>query len=143
MVRCTFVASGDRCTSVAGINGSHCRTTLTREAGIGFFDIDGTAPDNIYGVVLRGRFSQWTTIHDSNKRNWYSIEEYDGKIYLAGNASLACIDKGFIQTVDVGLKTISTHRLHAKDGLLWSIGEKNILVFDGKTWKEILHPDNT
>ena len=48
-----------------------------------------------------------------------------------------------IQPLDVGLgKSITTHRLHAKEGLLWSIGEKDILVYDGHAWKEIIHPDN-
>jgi hypothetical protein len=43
----------------------------------------------------------------------------------------------------VGLgRSITTDRLHASEGLLWSIGSKDILVFDGQTWKEVLHPDN-
>ncbi|MEJ2611846.1 MAG: hypothetical protein P8179_17650 [Candidatus Thiodiazotropha sp.] len=45
--------------------------------------------------------------------------------------------------VDVGLdKTFTTNRLFTKEGLLWSVGKKDILVFDGKLWSEILHPNN-
>lgn len=96
------------------------------------------------GIVLHGRFNNWEVIDNAGfSGNWYAIEEFNGTVYLAANQNLASIVDGVIRPVDVGLKrAITTHRLHAKDGLLWSIGEKDILVFDGQVWKEILHPDN-
>lgn len=161
---------------------------LTREAGTGFFDIDGVsssclyavgwhgaiyfydgkqwlqddsptsahlaavrtlAPDDVWiagdkGVVLHGSFNRWQIIQsDELQGNWYSIEAFNGDIYLAANQSLARVEGNSIVPVDVGLnRAISTHRLHAKDGLLWSIGEKDILVFDGTKWQEVVHPDN-
>jgi len=107
------------------------------------------SPDNVWicgngGVVLHGYFNQWATIKDDAfKDNWYCIEEFNGKIYLAGNQMLAYVDGDSILPVDVGLnRPITTNRLHSKEGLLWSIGEKDILIFDGSSWKEIMHPDN-
>jgi hypothetical protein len=96
------------------------------------------------GIVLHGKVNQWNVIQDDNFRgHWYCIEEHTGTVYLAGHASLAYVDGDAIAPVDTGLnKDITTHRLHAKEGLLWSIGEKDILVFDGNSWQEILHPDN-
>lgn len=107
------------------------------------------APDNVWicgngGILLHGSFGRWQIIRDVGfTGNWYCIEEYESTIYLAGNGLLAYVDGNAIRPVDVGLnRPITTNRLHAKEGLLWSIGEKDILVFDGKSWREIPHPDN-
>lgn len=107
------------------------------------------APDDVWiagdkGVVLHGSFNRWRVLQSEDfPDNWYSIETFNGDTYLAANESLARVQGNTIVPVDVGLgRPITTHRLHAKDGLLWSIGEKDILVFDGTRWQEILHPDN-
>jgi hypothetical protein len=34
------------------------------------------------------------------------------------------------------------HVVDACDGVLWSIGEKDIARFDGKQWVRVDHPDN-
>jgi hypothetical protein len=96
------------------------------------------------GIVLFGSRNNWKAIHDKNyQNNWYSIEEFNNRIYIAGNNILAYIDGENIKPVETGLnKKFTTHKLHAKDGLLWSIGEKDILTYDGKSWEELLHPDN-
>jgi hypothetical protein len=96
------------------------------------------------GVVLHGHFNQWTQLgSDAFTGNWYSIESFNGKIYLAGNDVLACIEDGEIKRVEPGLgKPLTMHRLHAQDGMLWVIGRAHILTYDGVTWKEIHHPDN-
>ena len=96
------------------------------------------------GVVLRGGFNQWTEISsDEYSGNWYGMAVYEGRVYLAGNQSLAYVDEETIQPLDVGLgRAVTTNRLFTKEGLLWSVGEKDILVFDGDHWREIAHPDN-
>jgi hypothetical protein len=96
------------------------------------------------GVVLHGGFNQWSEIRsDDFTGNWYGLAAYQRQIYLAANQALAVVDGESIVSVDVGLdRPITTNRLFAKEGLLWSVGEKDVLVFDGESWKEILHPDN-
>ena len=97
-----------------------------------------------HGLVLHGGHAHWTIIESPDfNSNWYAVEEFEGKIYLAGNGVLAYIDGDRIKPVDTGLnKEFTTNKLHAKEGLLWSIGSEDILVFDGSVWKEVLHPDN-
>jgi hypothetical protein len=96
------------------------------------------------GTVLHGSFGRWDVIKNEDiSGNWYCVEEFKGIIYLAGNVLLGYVDGNTTAILDVGLGTeVSTHRLHAKEGILWSIGEKHILRFDGNAWTEILHPDN-
>jgi hypothetical protein len=96
------------------------------------------------GVVLHGRFNQWSEIRsDDYPDNWYGMAIYQDRVYLAANQSLAMVVENEIVPVDVGLgRAITTNRLFAKEGLLWSVGEKDVLVFDGNEWQEIHHPDN-
>ncbi len=97
------------------------------------------------GVVLHGRFNQWTQISSEEMTgNWYCVAVYEGKTYLAGNQQLAVVEGDEIVPLDVGVgREITTHKLSVKEGLLWSVGEKDILMFDGQKWQEIEHPDNT
>jgi hypothetical protein len=106
-------------------------------------------PDDVWicgdkGVVLHGHFNQWQVLGSpAFKENWYSIESFNGTVYLAGNDVLAFVDNGEIKMVDTGLsKPFTVHRLHAQDGMLWAIGRAHILAYDGAEWKEIYHPDN-
>lgn len=106
-------------------------------------------PDDVWicgnqGIVLHGHFNQWQRVDDAAfTGNWYSIEAFNGQIWLAGNDVLARIVDGAIERVDPGLgKPFTVHKLHAKDGLLWTIGRADILTFDGKSWSEVIHPDN-
>lgn len=161
---------------------------LTREAALGFYDIDGVDKENIYavgrsgeiffydgqrwhqddsptnvqlgsvrcvssdevwiagngGTVLHGCFNHWDEIkNEDTSGNWYCVEEFNGTIYLAGNAVLGYVDGNSISILDVGLgHSVTTHRLHSKEGILWSIGEKHILRFDGSAWTKMVHPDN-
>ena len=42
------------------------------------------------------------------------------------------------RAVDTGAEQAKTfHRLSADDGVLLSVGAKDVLVFDGKTWTRI------
>jgi hypothetical protein len=96
------------------------------------------------GTVLHGRFGSWDVIkNDEITCHWYGIEEFNGKIYLANNGLLGVVDGNKLALLDPGLgRPVTTHKLHAKDGLLWSIGETDVLRFDGSSWQEMVHPDN-
>lgn len=97
------------------------------------------------GVVMCGAVGNWHLV-DSNgfENNWYSIELFEGTPYLAGNNLLAKVEHNKIVPVDTGLsRKVTTHRLHAREGTLWAIGEEDILAFDGKAWTPLLHPDNS
>jgi hypothetical protein len=95
------------------------------------------------GTVVHGRAGQWNLIKNEDFGNVYGIEEYNGNIYVAGNGVLGRVDGKSITKIDTGLgRPVTTHRLYAKDGQLWSIGEKDVLLFDGASWKKCDHPDN-
>ncbi|QDH71156.1 hypothetical protein [Marilutibacter alkalisoli] len=95
------------------------------------------------GIVLKGSFNHWQLIETEGfTGNWYGLESFNGAIYLAGNAEIARVEGSSIVPVNVAEQPITTHRLDAREGLLWSIGESDIYIFDGDRWMEVKHPDN-
>lgn len=97
------------------------------------------------GFVIRGRNDQWDVVWDSDdpSENWWSIEKFQDQIYLAGNELLVVLDKGKVTPLSIPRKPdITTHRLQAANGKLWSIGEDDIFQFDGSKWASVVCPQN-
>ncbi|CAA9194775.1 hypothetical protein [Flavobacterium collinsii] len=95
------------------------------------------------GLVMHGAFNRWTVLEVSDPSvNWYCLEEHEGEIYLAGNGVLAKVDGDKLVALDPIGRPITTHRLHSRDGVLWSIGESDILFLEDGAWHEVIHPDN-
>ena len=81
--------------------------------------------------------------NDSITDNFWGIEYFQGKIYLASLNGLFVLDDGHISTIKTGLTPeIKGYRLHANDGVLWSFGVDDLAFFDGNNWQRVIHPDN-
>jgi hypothetical protein len=102
------------------------------------------------GTLLLGNandgFKSLSTVHDNQL--FYSICKFEGLMYMGSNMGLFCYDpnnhaKG-IREVVTGLspELQDANVVDAVDGVMWSIGEKDIARFDGKKWERIHHPDN-
>lgn len=106
------------------------------------------APEIVYvagvkGVVLRGDKNGWQAIaNEATQDTFWGIEYYDGTLYLAtGQGSLYKLDKEEIVPLELNLdKPFTTGWLHAHDGVLFSVGSRDLLLFDGNTWREIVMP---
>ncbi len=77
-----------------------------------------------------------------------SVCKFEEKIYLGSNLGLF-VYKPYAH--DEGIQRVLTHMqpelqdaniVDAVDGVLWSIGPKDIARFDGHRWERIHHPDN-
>jgi hypothetical protein len=102
------------------------------------------------GTLLVGNaregFQSLSTIDDNQL--FTSITEFEGRMYLASNYGLFVYDpqkhwQG-IQRVKTTLKPDlqDANIVDAVDGVLWSIGPKDIARFDGQAWVRIHDPDN-
>jgi hypothetical protein len=89
------------------------------------------------GTILLGSRDKWRVVsHEITKATFWGLEYFEGKFYLADNNSVYTFDGSQLLPLDSDpLKGVSTGRLHAADGVLWSVGEKDIVVFDGNTWR--------
>ena len=102
------------------------------------------------GTLLLGNdadgFKSLSTVDDNQL--FLSVTLFQGRAYLGSNLGLFVYDpaqpSSGIQPVITGLtpELQDTNIVDAVDGVLWSIGPKDIARFDGKTWERIHHPDN-
>lgn len=96
-------------------------------------------------TFFKGSLNKWQDFslpYDENSGFW-SVEEFEGKIYVAGDLGLRVFDSKKLVPVKTGLRQkIDAYVLQAKDGQLWSFGNKHLVFFDGKKWTYIKHPDN-
>ena len=101
------------------------------------------------GVLLRGnRHDGFRSVTMSSGRQLFtSITSYDGRIYLASNADprgLFVYHRGRLDRVWSGLKPdiLDVHTVDSSEGVLWVVGSKDIVRFDGTHWERIDHVDN-
>lgn len=102
------------------------------------------------GALLLGNsregFKELSRVEDNQL--FYSIAQLNDRIYLGSNMGLFEYDsrhpKDGIRKVTTHLKPDlqDSHTVDAVDGVLWSVGQKDIARFDGTRWERIHHPDN-
>ena len=98
-----------------------------------------------HGIILCGDKNSWKVVWDADEpsENWWSIEGFQGSIYVAGSLCIGKLVHGQIVPVDVGVKkAITSQILHHKEGILWSIGSEDVLSYDGEQWREFVVPEN-
>ena len=95
------------------------------------------------GTLLRGRHDQWEMIgHDSTQDDLWGMEVFDGQLYVSSNHGVYRLEDGTLQPVDFGDDVPRTcYHLSAADGIMWSIGPKDVMQFDGVTWTRCLRID--
>lgn len=101
-------------------------------------------PDNIFicgaqGTLIHGINGHLKIVPNylTNSTLW-GLEYFNKAIYLADREKLYVFDGTEIMNVDMELgKEVTTCYLHAKDGVLWSVGDKDIVLYDGTKWSEV------
>lgn len=91
------------------------------------------------GMLLRGRGRRWQVIeHGATREEIWDLQWFEGRLYLATMRMLYTLADDRLEPVDTGEETPATcHQLDAADGILWSVGAKDILQFDGRLWTRI------
>jgi hypothetical protein len=102
------------------------------------------------GTLLLGNakdgFRSLSTVNDNQL--FSAVHLFGGKAYLASNLGLFVYDPATpasgIRKVVTGLvpELQDANVVDSADGVLWSIGPKDIARFDGVRWERIHHPDN-
>ena len=102
-------------------------------AGHGGTVLIGDGDGDVWDVISNKQFAE----------PLWGIEEFAGDIYVAGYSGIGKVVGDGIEPVDTGLgKTVLGYRLRAKDGILWSIGNTDLLRNDGQRWEQLVCPDN-
>ena len=91
------------------------------------------------GTILRGRGSTWEVIEqDVTREDFWGMEWFEGRLYLSTMHSIYELDANGLRRVDYGDDPpLSCYHLSAAGGLLWSIGGRDVLEFNGREWSRI------
>ncbi len=95
------------------------------------------------GIVLRGRGDRWAVIADgSEPGDFWGIAEFNSNIWLASEKGVFRVEGGDLAQIDMGFeKAISTAYLDSGDGILCSVGNKDVAITeDGGWWTRIPKP---
>jgi hypothetical protein len=91
------------------------------------------------GLLLRGRRDSWSTLHQGVcPDDLWSIRTAFGATYAAGLRRLYRVDERDVTLVDTGAADARSYGfLAANAGVLWSLGEKDFVEFDGSAWRRV------
>jgi hypothetical protein len=93
------------------------------------------------GMLLRGRGTTWQPIlHDATTEDLWGMEWFDGRLFVSSTHFIYELKDGTLARIDFGRGDYprTCYHLSAADGIMWSIGAKDIFEFDGTTWTRIL-----
>ena len=93
------------------------------------------------GVVLRGYRDSWELMKSDVRENFWGIESFKNHIYLATTSGLFIINGGSLQKMDLERK-VEGRKLYSNGDEMWSMEHHEIWIFDGKSWREAICPDN-
>ncbi|WP_418126096.1 hypothetical protein [Variovorax sp. 160MFSha2.1] len=108
-------------------------------------------PDEVWvcghnGTLLKGsaRTGFRRLGRSEDRRTFVCLAPFDGAVYLSTEDGLFRFDGQSISRVKSKLKPElqDAWRLDRVDGVLWSIGIRDLARFDGRQWVRIHHPDN-
>jgi hypothetical protein len=91
------------------------------------------------GILLKGRGARWEVIEQQEtQEDLWDLQWFNGKLYLSTTRMLYTLEGDRLERVETGDEIAgSCYHLDAADGILWSIGAKDILQFDGEEWTRI------
>lgn len=92
------------------------------------------------GVLASGRGANWELIDDDEIRgSIWSLAWFQDELWVSTMKGLFVRRDGAFEPVAVedDGQPVSTYLLSAAPGVLWSIGEFDIMAFDGRTWSRV------
>jgi len=91
------------------------------------------------GTLLRGRHDEWETIKlKTITDDIWSLCWYRNTLYFATNDAVYMLKENSANRVSFGTDSPkSCRRLTTADGVMWSVGAKDVMAFDGRHWKRI------
>jgi hypothetical protein len=107
-------------------------------------DVCCAGDGNVYacgrvGMLLAGREDKWRIVEQEDvTEDIWSLAWFKGSLYAASYRGLLRLDGGRLARVDMGEDTPATYfKLSAVDDVMWSIGAKDVMAFDGQSWTRV------
>ncbi|MEQ6250652.1 hypothetical protein ABMC89_17305 [Sulfitobacter sp. HNIBRBA3233] len=96
------------------------------------------------GTVARGRRSDFEILYsDPDIIDLWSVDDFDGEIYFAGYTALFQLDfENELTLIPEPLEFCRTYGvLSSAEGVLWSVGEKDVMIYDRDAWLRYMEVD--
>jgi photosystem II stability/assembly factor-like uncharacterized protein len=97
------------------------------------------------GTLLKLSDGHWDVLTDTAfSDDFWCVESFNDEVYVASLKDVFVLKGKKLERTDAA-KTApkpDAFRLDAKDGVLWSFGQRYVCFFDGKKWTYVAHPDN-
>jgi hypothetical protein len=92
------------------------------------------------GILIRGRASTWNVVaQDETTETVWDLEWFGGELYVSTILFVYRFKDGELALVDfVDDPPETCYHLTTAEGVMWSIGAKDVMSFDGKTWTRIV-----
>ncbi|WP_250455999.1 hypothetical protein [Caballeronia sp. ATUFL_M2_KS44] len=129
----------------------HCENDIWRQAesptserlnAVRYIGGDTVVVCGSRGLVLKGYGDLWEVIQTpSGIEDFWSVESFDGRVFTACSGGVYELIGGTLSPVDMGLgRRPTSGYLCAGGGLLWSVGNTDVAVFDGNRWRDVPTP---
>lgn len=91
------------------------------------------------GLLLRGRHDAWEVVEQELTEDIWDMAWFGGQLYLSTYQGLYVLkDERLVPVGFAGERPTSFYHLTQADGVLWSIGAKDIFAFDGQDWSRLV-----
>jgi hypothetical protein len=108
------------------------------------FDVCCAGDGNAYacgqvGTILRGRRGEWEVLRQEDVTDdLWSCAWFEGELYVSSMDTLYKLRGENLELVDMGEDIPQTcFHLSSADGVLWSIGAKDVFAYNGRAWTRI------
>lgn len=89
------------------------------------------------GTIIKGRNDTWEIVEleDEVQKDFWGICFYKNKLYISSMSELYTLNKNQLEPVDFKKTEASSfYGLTQAEDVMWSIGARDVLSFDGKEW---------
>jgi hypothetical protein len=92
------------------------------------------------GFLMRGDGTSWEVLdHDATTDDIWDLAWFNGSLYVSTLAALYRLDGGNLVAVKFGSNAPkSFYHLSVAPGVMWSIGARDVMSFDGKRWTRVI-----
>lgn len=93
------------------------------------------------GTLLCGRDNDWRIIeHGATTEDFWGLEWFGGKPYVSTAHFVYALNGKALErvTFDNQRPPATCYHLSAADGIMWSIGAKDVMEFDGNQWARVI-----
>lgn len=91
-----------------------------------------------HGIFVQGRRDAFEPIEHDAQMDFWGVEEFHGKVYLAGFTAMGRWDGEVVEPAGAAMELAEHfYDLNAVDGVLWSFGMTDVVRSDGETWERV------